>query len=106
MRGERGLLQIIACQKFHGRLVFTERGAGRISAAGNYLNLLAEEPPQHREAAIGGREVLLGMKRDLPLPDLCFPIARVALSLGLGHFAPSEISGAKSLWRKIVSARL
>ena len=79
---------------FQRRRTRIERHAERIAALCDDLGLLQEEAAQHHDALIGGREMLVGMKRDRTLAGLGLVIVREALMLLLAHIGPFHPAGA------------
>jgi len=73
----------------HNLLRRVENRAGRISALCNRLDLAAQGAPCHHNALVAADQVILGMKCDRPLADLCLVVAGQPLVLLGTQFGPA-----------------
>ena len=67
---------------------FVERNADRIAAASDEVDFRSEEFAQHGDAAIGRRQPVLAVQRDLALTRLRFVVAGKLPMFGGRQFAP------------------
>ena len=74
--------------EFDRRRGLIERDADRIAPCGERLELIAQHPPDHQDAAVALAEMLFRMQRHRPLADLRLVIAGELLVLLLGHVPP------------------
>src|SRR4051812_39560427 len=77
--------------EFDRRRVWVKRDADWIAPCGHRLELLAEHPPDHQDAAVALAEMFFRMHRHRTLADLRLVIARKLLVLLFGH-VPPELS--------------
>src|SRR3954470_1505690 len=77
--------------EFDRRRARVKRDADRIAACGHRVELLAEHPPDHQDAAVALAEMFFRMHRHRTLTDLRLVIARKLLVLLFGH-VPPELS--------------
>src|SRR5579864_4244729 len=80
--------QEIAGFEAHQDTLQLARHAHGVAALSYDLDLTHDLPAQHRDAAVAGDEVFLGVERDRALAHLAFEVAGELLVLGLGHLAP------------------
>src|SRR6185312_10372099 len=66
---------VIAGFELDRRGLRIERDANGIAAAADGLELLAQHPPDHQDAAVALAEMLFGMQRDRSLADLRLVVA-------------------------------
>ena len=83
--------------KTTGGAVGIEADADRIAARRDGVDLALQQAPQHHDALVAGREVLVGMEGDRPLPDLRLPVARELLVLLLRQVGPELAVDARAL---------
>src|SRR6266540_5020640 len=74
--------------EFNRRRVRIKRDADRIAPRGHGLELIAQHPPDHQDAAVALAKVLFRMQRHRALADLRLVIARELLVLLFGHVPP------------------
>src|SRR5260370_25498518 len=74
--------------EFDRRCAFIERDGDGIGSSGQRLELLAQHPPDHQDAAVALAEMLFGVQRHRSLADLGLVIPWGLLVLPLSHVPP------------------
>src|SRR5262249_24897600 len=87
-RLKSGFANVIAgLEGYRGR-VFVERNSDGVATCGKRLELIAQHPPDHQNAAVALAKMLLRMNGDRTLANLRLIVAGKALVFLLGHVPP------------------